>query len=280
MKCVFRYLVLLLFFMGASFAVEKEMAQEKLRYEDISVKDWEVHRRYYFSDCECRVMHSPAYDMRSGRVVLFFGGRGSTCLKTNIDAADAEGFRRKLLSRGYMLVVPFCGGNSWGSKEATDLASKVLGHLADEAGIAIPQKMPVFGSSMGGLAALMFAVRHPERVLRIADIYGAVDVAGMATRRKVYSDFINALYPDETAKKDATPLSHGKALASFPVKIYHGDKDATVPLSYSRRMEACLKENGGDVQLVVVPGIGHSNGIFKIIGEDLIEFLTSPGSVK
>ena len=130
------------------------------------------------------------------------------------------------------------------------------------------------------LAALMFAVRHPERVLRIADIYGAVDVDGMAKRRKRYGDFINALYPDETAKKDATPLSHGKALASFPVKIYHGDQDATVPLSYSRRMEACLKENGGDVQLVVVPGIGHSNSILKIIGDDLIEFLTSSGSVQ
>ncbi len=276
MKCALRYLVLLLFFMGASFAAEKEVAKEKLRYEDISVKDWEVHRRYYFNDCECRVMYAPTYDMRSGKVVLFFGGRGSSKLKTNIDAAGAEGFRRKLLSRGYMLVVPFCGSDSWGSKEATDLANKALGHLANDAGIAISQKMPVFGSSMGGLAALMFAVRHPERVLRIVDIYGAVDVAGMAKRKKSYGDVINVLYPDEAAKKDATPLSHGKALASFPIKIYHGDKDATVPLSYSRRMEACLKENGGNVQLVVVPGIGHSNAIFKIIGDEVLEFLTSP----
>ena len=59
----------------------------------------------------------------------------------------------------------------------------------------------------------------------------------------------------------------------FPIRIYHGDKDQTVPLSYSARLEAVLKENGGQAELVVVPGIGHENAIMKHTADSFLEFL-------
>ena len=158
-------------------------------------------------------------------------------------------------------------------KEATTTALVCLERLKDEAGFAIPPRFPVFGFSMGGHAALMFAVRHPERVSKVADFFGAIDLADMAKRAGWMAAAINGLYPDAEALEKASPLSHGKTLAQFPVKIYHGQKDQLVPLSDSTRLEACLKENGGDVDLVVVPEVGHENAIMKYTADDLLKFL-------
>ena len=243
--------------------------------EDIVSSDAEIHCRYYFDDCECRLMFAPSYDMKSGKVAMTFSGSGNTPLSANIDSEPADDFRRKFLSEGNMIIVPFCGGRTWGNEESTTLAFKVLEHLSTDVGIAIPKRIPVFGFSMGGLTALMFAVRHPERVSKVADFFGAIDLDDMAKRHDGYRSLINNLYPDEDAKTAGTPLSHGKILAQFPVKIYHGDKDNIVPLDYSIRLEKILKDNDGSVELIVVHGIGHDNAILKHVGDDLIEFLTN-----
>ena len=145
--------------------------------------------------------------------------------------------------------------------------------MSAEAGIVIPKRIPVFGFSMGGLTSLMFAVRHPERVSKVADIFGGIDLNDMAKRHAAYREVINNLYPDEAAKTAGSPLSHGRELAKFPVKIYHGATDGIVPPDCSVRLEKTLKDNGGNVELVIVPGIGHDNAILREIGDDLIEFL-------
>ena len=235
--------------------------------------EFEVNRRYFFNDCECRVIFAPNYDPKSGKVALTFSGRGNTPVFANVDSPDAVDFRRKVLAEGYMIIIPFCGGNSWGSVDATTTAVRALEHLEKDAGFAIPEKMPVFGYSMGGLAALMFAVRHPERVSKIVDFFGAIDLADMAKRNAAFAPVINGLYPDEAALQAASPLNYGKTLAQFPIRIYHGDKDQGVPMSYSTRLEAVLKENGGKVDLVVIPGIGHDNAIMKHMADDFVNFL-------
>ena len=72
---------------------------------------------------------------------------------------------------------------------------------------------------------------------------------------------------------DAMENNPCRVCMQFPIRIHHGDKDQTVPLSYSARLEAVLKENGGQVDLVVVPGIGHENAIMKYTAESFLEFL-------
>jgi predicted esterase len=110
-------------------------------------------------------------------------------------------------------------------------------------------------------------------VLKVADFFGAIDVADMAKRIEGYTALIHEQYPDEAALKAATPLSYGKILAQFPIRIYHGAKDQLVPMSYSTRLETLLKENGGKVDLVVVPEVGHENAIMKYTAEDFLKFL-------
>ena len=230
----------------------------------------ELCRRYFFKDCECRVLSSPDFDLKSGKVALTFGGRGETATSSNVDDASALDFRKKLFAKGYAVLIPFCGSDSWGSEEASATALQALQHLEHDAGLVIPPRIPVFGFSMGGLHSLMFAARHPERISKVADIFGAIKLADLTQRYPL----INQLYPNAEAMKKSNPLNYLPTLAQIPVRIYHGDQDQLVPIAWSIDLEKRLREHGANVQLVVVPNVGHSNAILQPIGDDLIDFLT------
>jgi predicted peptidase len=65
-------------------------------------------------------------------------------------------------------------------------------------------------------------------------------------------------------------------LRTTPVFAYHGDKDDCVPLVYSELMTNVLKANGGRVELRVLEGYGHCDGIdCAYENTDLIEKLFS-----
>ncbi|MCR5382647.1 MAG: hypothetical protein K6G44_16800 [Lentisphaeria bacterium] len=67
--------------------------------------------------------------------------------------------------------------------------------------------------------------------------------------------------------------THAESACSSLFASTTATRTRTVPLSYSARLEAVLKENGGQVDLVVVPGIGHENAIMKHTAESFLEFL-------
>ncbi len=48
------------------------------------------------------------------------------------------------------------------------------------------------------------------------------------------------------------------AAAGMPVWMFHGDADGPIPVRESRRMEALLRDRGGDVRLTVYPGVEHN----------------------
>ena len=235
--------------------------------------DVELRRRYIFKDCDMMVLAAPGYDTASGRVAIAFGGSGHTPTATNMVSKDADAFRRKCMDAGMMVVLPYCGGNSWGSPESSAIAFRALEHLSKDLGVTVPERVPAFGFSMGGLAALNFARRYPERVSRVGDIFGAIDLEGMARSNKNYDRHIRRLYPNEAALYEATPFFHTAVLAQKPIAIYHGTADTIVPLEYSERLKKALEEAGGEVTLVTVEGMGHRNLILESIGDELLEFL-------
>lgn len=60
-----------------------------------------------------------------------------------------------------------------------------------------------------------------------------------------------------------------------PVRVFHGDKDDSVPMEESIKMVNEMKEHGGNVELTIFPGVGHGSWNPAYKKTDLVEWLVS-----
>ncbi len=82
---------------------------------------------------------------------------------------------------------------------------------------------------MGGYGTWALAAAHPEKFAAIAPICGGGEI--------------------EDAPK----------LANMPIWVFHGAKDATVPLQASKDMVEALKAAGGKPKFTIYPDAGHDS---------------------
>ncbi|MBP5300223.1 MAG: hypothetical protein J6Y80_02350, partial [Victivallales bacterium] len=157
--------------------------------------DNELRRLLVFHECSCLVLSAPGIASPDAKTVLMLGGRGSTATENNITDDAAAPFRRELLRRGYIVLCPDCGPDNWGSPQASRMVLQVLECLSAEGVPHTARPLPVMGFSMGAVGALMFAVRHPERVSRIISVFGAFDLADLRTRSEKLQSSIDSVYP-------------------------------------------------------------------------------------
>jgi predicted peptidase len=87
------------------------------------------------------------------------------------------------------------------------------------------------GLSMGGFGTWETAMEYPDTYAAIAPICGGAGV------RWVMADRI----------------------AKLPCWIFHGDKDAAVPVEFSHKIHDALKKIGAPVKLTIYPGVGHDS---------------------
>lgn len=85
------------------------------------------------------------------------------------------------------------------------------------------------GLSMGGYGAWDLAMRMPEKFAALAPVCGGGDPTKAVLLRDV------------------------------PVWIWHGDKDAAVPVERSRQMAEALKSVGSSARYSELPGVGHDS---------------------
>ena len=59
-----------------------------------------------------------------------------------------------------------------------------------------------------------------------------------------------------------------------PVRAYHGSEDAVVIPEYSKIMIDKLKSIGADAELIMLDGLGHTDGAnFAYLETDLVDWL-------
>lgn len=95
--------------------------------------------------------------------------------------------------------------------------------------IADPKKMYIGGLSMGGFGTFNMLERYPGYFAAAFPICGGG----------------NTLKAGETART--------------PVWIFHGDKDMSVDVQFSRAYYAALQQAGGEVRYTEYPGVGHNS---------------------
>lgn len=127
----------------------------------------------------------------------------------------------------FIIVFPQCPtGVHWISQEETLLAM-----MRREQGAfnVDPERLYLTGLSMGGFGTWAFGAKHPDLFAAFAPICGGGEAA-------------------------MAPPFRGK-----PVWAFHGDGDTVVPPERSVAMVDAVRAAGADVQMTMLPGVGHNS---------------------
>ncbi|RYX84050.1 alpha/beta hydrolase [bacterium] len=145
-----------------------------------------------------------------------------------------------------------------------------------------PDKIGVLGASAGAhLAALLGTTdtlhntpaelaTYSSRVQCVVDLYGPTDFTAFpkapvldATQRtqgmQLVEGFLGPLPENAANYSEASPITHIDK-KSAPFLIFHGGKDALVPVSQSEIMDEALRKVGIESKLIVFPNAGHGYG--------------------
>lgn len=114
-----------------------------------------------------------------------------------------------------------------------------------------PDRVYLTGLSMGGYGTWELALQQPQRFAALVPICGGLTVDWTDQRPGMVAHSV-ANAPDPFAEA-ARRLKH------VPAWIFHGGKDDLVPPVQSRRMEAALKQAGGDVRYTEFPDANHNS---------------------
>lgn len=122
----------------------------------------------------------------------------------------------------FILVSPQSRGG-WNNAALSALLDDVIAHYRVDA-----RRIYLTGLSMGGFATWSLAAAHPERFAAIVPMSAGGNPA------------------------DATKL------AALPIWVFHGAKDAIVPVQGSRDMVAAIKAAGGNINYTEYPKARHN----------------------
>jgi len=209
-------------------------------------------------------------DPAEAKLIFVFSGAGGVGKTNNLShPGPASEFRRSMIASGFGFVCAVCAPYVFGAAEATDATLAAADHCRS-CGLNVPERIAVLGFSMGGLGALMFAVRHPEKTGRVAEFFGITDLEEFY-RAGQYPQVLGKLPPEERAER--APRRYADRFRNIPVLILHGDRDEVVDISHSEQLYAALKEQGCPVRFEVIPGYGHTNDMLAAAGGSVKRFM-------
>ena len=153
-----------------------------------------------------------------------------------------------------------------------------------------PNRVIVLGGSAGGyLAAMLGTVDDPniylqdcpyeypsgEAVQAAVIYYGLYDFTNIddypvSGVNSSLTPFWGAEYDDIPAEKleEMSPIKHIDG-SEPPFIILHGTADTTIPSVMSERFAEALAQAGVDVELVLLPGVGHAFELTPLTGKEM-----------
>ena len=151
-----------------------------------------------------------------------------------------------------------------------------------------PNRVIVTGGSAGGyLAAMLGTIEDPniymkdcpheypsgEAVQAVVIYYGLYDFTNIddyPDHGGSLTSFWGAEYEDISAEKleEMSPIKHIDG-SEPPFIILHGTADTSVPSVMSERFAEALEQAGVDVELVLLPDVGHAFELTPLTGEEM-----------
>ncbi len=195
----------------------------------------------------------------------------------NNPGKQTEWMLRQLFEKGYYVVGVNVGesqGNPAGRRGYSDFYKKIVPEFKLE------PKARLLAQSRGGLMLYNWAVENPEKVQCIAGIYPACDLRSyprIANAAKAYGMTVEQM---EATLKEHNPVDRVEPLAKagVPILHIHGDSDKLVPLdANSGELQKRYRALGGTMEIITVPGIGHTVVPEFFQEPRMVEFLLKGG---
>jgi len=197
-------------------------------------------------------------------VILFLHGSGARG-DDNTSQVDTLFWAIKPVKEkfDFIVVAPQCRPNTfWGSQEMADYALATLDQSVKEFD-GDPQRLYLVGFSLGGYGVWQIAAGNPGKFAAL------VPVAGGVVEHPTDRLGRSAIIPSVGAILDS-PDPFGavaKVIGQTPVWAFHGDKDDSIPVQFSRNIVKALQENGStNVRYTEYVGDGH-----QILGKAIAE---------
>ena len=190
-------------------------------------------------------------------VVIALHGHGSDRWQfINQTRGECRGVRDVSAKYGLIMVSPdYRARTSWMSPAAEADVVQIIAELKKRHRVG---RVFLAGGSMGGTAALTFAVLHPELVAGVCSLNGTanlVDYENFQEARTVSFGGTKAEVPDEYRKRSAEFYPDK---FTMPVAFTTGGKDESVPPQSVLRLAEKLKQAGRKVLSIHREDGGHS----------------------
>ena len=151
-------------------------------------------------------------------------------------------------AKDVVLLMPSGLGNSLYTAEAEDEVMRAIDVVKGVVKVD-PQRVSIWGASMGGQGATTIGLHHPDRFAFIASYFGDArfDTAG----------YVRGILPTPEAAHRVNPLDVIDNARSVPVFLVHGEEDRTSAIRESILLNDALKQRHFNVEFERVPGMGH-----------------------
>ncbi len=164
-------------------------------------------------------------------------------------------------ARDVVLVMPSGLGNSLYTAPAEDEVMRAIDAVAHVVAVD-PQRVSIWGASMGGAGATTIGLHHPDRFASITSLFG--------DSRYDLSTYVRAILVDEAAAHRVNALDVVENARHVPVWLIHGEDDRVSPIVQSEQLARALEAHRFAVRFDRVPHAGHEGGLVARFARDIV----------
>lgn len=186
------------------------------------------------------------------------------------DYGGFDWFTEFFASRGYVVLQPnFRGSSGYGFEFALQSIGDWGGAMQDDLGDAAnwltsnytvdKQSVCIVGSSYGGYAAMMAAVKQQDIFKCAASFAGISDLNLLLTKARKFTNYDivkKQIGADSVKRKNRSPINHAQAI-NIPTMLIHGDNDLVVHVDQSRKMFKAMKKHNKQVEYIELQDGNH-----------------------
>ena len=238
-------------------------------------QDSALYEKKYFASgkdtLQYRIMYPANYNPAKQYPLVMFlhgaGHRGTDNTAPLIYGGSLFADAVNRLKYPAIVIFPQCPRNDFWSRIAVNMKNPTdsLGPLM------FPSQYPI-GRNLN-LVSLLLDSLVASKIADNKRIYiGGLSMGGMGTFELLWRKpgFFAAAFPMCGGGDPEKVPVYG---SHFPIWVFHGDQDRTVPVGHSRRMVNALRAAGAHVKYTEYPGVAHNCWINAFAEPDLLPWL-------